>query len=67
VPCPALDAAAQVLITDAAIVIETVNLTLCAMKAADEIVDFMITGQQAVGPGGGCVGTSLSFQLALER
>lgn len=65
--CSALDAAAQTHITDADVVRNTIVCLLEEMKDAGRIVDYTIGAQVAVGPQGMCVGTDITFSVALDR
>lgn len=67
VPCSKLDVAAEILIADAALVLRRVTVELCQLKNDEQIVDYVIGEQLTVGPQGGCVGTSLTVQVATER
>lgn len=67
VPCSQLDVAAEILIADAALTLRRVTVELCQLRADDQIVDFIVGEQLTVGPQGGCVGSSLSVQVATER
>jgi hypothetical protein len=65
----ALDASAQEILTDAHELLQSVTVTLCAMRAQPdrEIIDFFINPLVAQGPSGGCVGNELRFLVALLR
>lgn len=63
----ALSAAAQIYVSDAYVVRNTVASYLCGLKNADDIIDFTLGDQAQNGPGGGCVGTSLTAYVALPR
>jgi hypothetical protein len=67
VPCNKLDVAAEILIADAALALRRTTVELCQLKDADEIIDYIVGEQLTVGPAGGCVGTSLTVQVATER
>lgn len=67
VSCAALDVAAEILIADAYITVTRAIEELCALKENDDIVDYLVTDQRTVGPGGGCVGTGLAVQVAVDR
>jgi hypothetical protein len=67
VPCPELDVAAQVLISDAYVTITEVISTLCELRESDQIIDYVMGDQETQGPAGDCVGTLLTAQVALMR
>jgi hypothetical protein len=67
VSCARLDAAAEILVADAYLTITETVATLCELRLSEEIVDYALGEQLTVGPAGGCVGTSLTVQVALER
>jgi hypothetical protein len=63
----ALDASAQVLISDASLALKRATEELCALKEDESIIDYVTGEQTAVGPLGDCVGTDLRLLVALER
>lgn len=65
--CEALDAAARVLTSDAYVVLTETVSTLCELKSADEVVDYVIGDQETRGPDGACVGSDLVALVAVER
>lgn len=65
--CVALDAAAQVLLSDAYVVLTETISTLCTLVADNEIIDYVLMDQVTHGPEGSCVGTELSFQVGIPR
>jgi hypothetical protein len=67
VPCVKLDAAAEVLVADAWLTLDTTLQVLCELKGDEEIVDYVLEPQTTIGPAGGCVGTTLSAQIAVDR
>lgn len=67
VPCPDLDAAAQVLLSDAYVTLTEVVSTLCGLREADEIIDYALGDQETLGPAGDCVGSELLAQVGLMR
>lgn len=67
VPCVDLDQSAQVVISDAYVTITEVISILCEMKDTDQIIDYVVGDQVAVGPDGGCVGSELSLFISLYR
>lgn len=62
-----LDAAAEVLISDAHVVINTVTETLCELKETDQIIDYTVGEVDTQGPNGGCVGSELLVFVAVYR
>ena len=67
VPCPELDAAAQVLLSDAYVALTETVSTLCELREIDQIVDYVLGDQETQGPAGDCVGSELTAQVALVR
>lgn len=67
VPCTALDAASQILISDAYVVVTETTSLFCTMKNDDEIVDYIISDVATIGPSGGCVGVELQVSVAVDR
>ena len=63
----ALNVAAQIYVSDAYVVRTSVLEHLCELKSTDTIIDFTISDQTRNGPGGGCVGTTLTAYVALPR
>lgn len=63
----ALDASAQILLSDASLALMRATQELCALKEEDLIIDYVTGEQTAVGPLGDCVGTDLRLLVALER
>jgi hypothetical protein len=63
----ALDTAARVYVSDAYVVRTSVLRYLCQLQSSDQIVDFSLGDQSRNGPGGGCVGTSLTAYVSLPR
>lgn len=67
-PTPAaLDAGAEVLISDAHVVINTVTSILCELKDTDRIIDYTVGELDTIGPDGGCVGFELIAFIAIYR
>lgn len=64
--CEALDAAAQVGISDAAVVMSSVGRTLCDMKDKLKIVEYLVREQNFFTEGG-CGGSDLRLVVALPR
>jgi hypothetical protein len=67
VPCSDLDAAAQVLLSDAYVTLTEVVSTLCELRETDQIIDYVLGEQETLGPAGDCVGSELVAQVALVR
>lgn len=67
VPCPELDEAARILISDAYVTLTEVVSTLCELRESDQIIDYVLGSQETVGPAGDCVGTELTAQVGLVR
>lgn len=67
VPCPKLDATAQVVIDDATAVLQGVACALKELEEAGSIYDYRIAQQVAKGPQGGCVGSELGVLIGLRR
>lgn len=67
VPPADLDAAAEILISDAHVVINTTTETLCDLKETDQIIDYTIGEVDTQGPNGGCVGSELIVFVAVYR
>ena len=63
----ALDASAQEILTDAYLLLRSVSVELCEMKADREIIDFFLNPLTAQGPTGQCGGNELRFLVALPR
>jgi hypothetical protein len=67
VPCDKLDTAAEILVADAYLTLTETTAVFCELRAAEEIVDYTLGQQDTVGPAGGCVGTTLTVQAAIDR
>lgn len=67
VPCPELDAAAQVLLSDAYVTLTETVATLCELRETNQIIDYVVGGQETLGPAGDCVGSEVVAQVALMR
>jgi hypothetical protein len=61
----ALDASAQIVMGDAAIILPAVACALHSLADVDDIMDYVITQQPVMGPLGGCVGSQLDFAVAI--
>lgn len=66
-PCPALAASAQVLLSDAYVVMTETIRVLCELTANNLILDYVLGEQNARGPEGSCVGTELIALIGLMR
>lgn len=67
VPCPELEAAAEVLLSDAYVALTETVSTLCELREDERIIDYVMGDQETRGPAGDCVGTELTAQVALVR
>lgn len=67
VPPGELDTAAEVLIADAHVTINTTTSVLCDLKDTDQIIDYTIGETDTQGPNGGCVGSELIVFIAVYR
>jgi hypothetical protein len=67
VPCPDLDLAAQVLISDAYVALTETVSTLCELRETEQIIDYVLGEQETQGPAGDCVGSELVAQVGLMR
>lgn len=65
--CAALDAAAQVFLSDAYVVLTETVRTLCELVSNDDIIDYVISDQVSKGPEGVCVGTELVVHVGVPR
>jgi hypothetical protein len=65
--CEALAVSAQVLLSDAYIVLNETTTTLCELVANDQIIDYVLGDQNARGPEGACVGTELITYVGVPR
>ncbi len=63
----ALDASAQEILTDTFLLLQSVSVKLCEMKADREIIDFFLNPLTAQGPTGQCGGNELRFLVGLAR
>jgi hypothetical protein len=62
-----LSDSALVLATDGNIMERSTSVALCALKADDSIVDYLVGRRMSVGPEGGCVGSELRVLVGLPR
>ncbi len=67
VPCATLDAAAEILLSDAYTVMTETVSTLCELRETDQIIDYLLGGQETTGPEADCVGSELVASVALMR
>lgn len=67
VPCPELEAAAEVLLSDAYVALTESISTLCELRESEQIIDYVLGDQETRGPSGDCVGTELVAQVAVVR
>jgi hypothetical protein len=65
--CPELDAAAQVLLSDAYVSLTETVSTLCELRESEQIIDYVLGDQETQGPAGDCVGSELTAQVGLMR
>jgi hypothetical protein len=63
----ALDAAAQIMMTDLQQALAAIALWICASRDSGLIVDGMIMPSDPQGPEGDCVGSELHAVIALPR
>lgn len=63
----ALSDTARQMDIDATQMTRAVSVLLCRMKEENEIVDFVVNRDSALGPEGGCVGSELRMLVALPR
>lgn len=62
-----LDAAAGLLLQDTAEMLDSLSAALCRLQADDEVLDYLVTPAEPVGPEGGCVGVTLTVRVNLVR
>lgn len=62
-----LDTAAGLLLQDATEMLDAVSSELCRLKADDEVLDYLVTPVEPVGPEGGCVGVNVTVRVCLMR
>lgn len=65
--CFALDAAARTLTIDAYTAQTTVISVLCDLRGEEDIVDYVMSDQDVVGPQGMCVGSDLTVFVSINR
>lgn len=63
----ALARSAEIVVTDATVVIQETARYLCELKDDNEIIDYLTTPSAFVGPQGGAVGSELHVHVALLR
>ena len=66
-PADELDTAAGLLLQDATEMLDAVAALLCRLKNDDEVLDYLVTPVEPVGPEGGCVGVNLTVRVCLPR
>jgi len=67
VSCETLSADAQVLLSDAWVVLQTVTCQLQTLQNDNEVAAYLTRSQTFKGPAGGCVGSELRVTVALNR
>ncbi|MGY5627465.1 hypothetical protein ACW7N6_38500 [Streptomyces sp. UC1A3] len=66
-PASDLNLAAGLLIQDATEMLDSVSALMCRLKNDDEVLDYLVTPVEPVGPEGGCVGVNLTVRVCLMR
>ena len=66
-PADELDTAAGLLLQDATEMLDSVSAALCRLRENDEVLDYLVTPVEPVGPEGGCVGVTLTARVCLVR
>lgn len=66
-PADELDTAAGLLLQDATEMLDAVSALLCRLKEEDEVLDYLVTPVEPVGPEGGCVGVNVTVRVCLVR
>jgi hypothetical protein len=66
-PADELDTAAGLLLQDATEMLDAVAAVLCRLKNDDQVLDYLVTPVEPVGPEGGCVGVNLTVRVCLVR
>lgn len=66
-PADELDTAAGLLLQDATEMLDALASRLCALKEDDEVLDYLVTPVEPVGPEGGCVGVNVTVRVCLTR
>ncbi|WP_086559978.1 hypothetical protein [Streptomyces africanus] len=64
-PADELDTAAGLLLQDATEMLGAVSAALCRLKEDDEVLDYLVTPVEPVGPEGGCVGVNMTVRIGL--
>lgn len=67
VPCSELADTAQVLISDAYVLLTETLRTLCELREDEQIIDYVLGQEETQGPAGDCVGVELVAQVGLMR
>ncbi|MFH8805238.1 hypothetical protein ACH4F6_37810 [Streptomyces sp. NPDC017936] len=62
-----LDTAAGLLLQDTAEMLDAVSAALCRLQGDDEVLDYLVSPAEPVGPEGGCVGVTLTVRVSLVR
>ncbi|MFD8226844.1 hypothetical protein ACFV16_22030 [Streptomyces massasporeus] len=62
-----LDTAAGLLLQDATEMLDAVSALMCRLRHDDQVLDYLITPAEPVGPEGGCVGVNLTVRVGLIR
>jgi hypothetical protein len=66
-PADELDTAAGRLLQDAPEMLDSVAAALCRLREDDDVLDYLVTPVEPVGPEGGCVGVTLTARVCLVR
>jgi hypothetical protein len=66
-PADELDTAAGLLLQDATEMLDSVSAALCRLREDDDVLDYLVTPVEPVGPEGGCVGVNLTARVCLVR
>lgn len=66
-PADELDSAAGLLLQDATEMLDSVAAVLCRLREDDEVLDYLVTPMEPVGPEGGCVGVNVTVRVCLVR
>jgi hypothetical protein len=62
-----LDTAAGLLLQDATEMLDSVAALMCRLKNDDQVLDYLVTPVEPVGPEGTCVGVNLTVRVCLVR
>lgn len=66
-PADELNTAAGLLLQDATEMLDSVSAALCRLLENDDVLDYLVTPVEPVGPEGGCVGVTLTARVCLVR